>query len=351
VRACAQCFVFTTWIANASPPESSAGTCDFGHGYASQTWPTSAWIDSLTQLIQLYEVASDGTGGFPLSRHIQQDWRIFSFSDPERVAQFLGSAMGESHELLSEGVLVRLRAVAEDDGSDALSSWAQFSEEIKTRNRYFPQAVPDRRVLERILQEHVRPVHKDVKLFRARLTESEALDASEMGAPPANKTAAGRANPVGIPYLYLSFSEETCIYEARAGNHSRLTIGTFHPRRDLSVLNLADIVPPDFFSVEDVGAVEEQVRRISLHRYLVALGDELKKPIRVTDQPIDYIPTQYLCELAKSLGLDGVLYSSSQHSNGRNLVVFDIDAAVCDTAVELVELTAVEATWRVLTPS
>ena len=130
------------------------------------------------------------------------------------------------------------------------------------------------------------------------------------------------------------------------GNYSRLAIATFKPERELQVLNLADIAAPDFFSVEDIGAVEEQVRRISSHRYLVALGGELRKPVRATDQATDYIPTQYLCELAKSLGLDGVLYSSSQHSEGRNLVLFDVNVAKCKDPIELVEIRSIRATWE-----
>ena len=346
MRACAHCFASPTWIANASPSESSPGNCDFGHNYQSETWLTTAWIDSLSQLVQLYELVDDSTSGLPLNVHVQSDWQIFTFSESEQVQAFLNSSIGEDHELLTTDALVKLRSVSEDDGSDALTDWAHFSEEIRTRNRYFPQTVPDRRVLERVLLEHVHPIHADLALFRARSAEGETpLTPVDMGASPASKTVGGRANPSGIPYLYLAFSKETCIYESRAGNHSRLAIGTFTPTRELQVLNLADIVAPNFFSVEDIGAVEEQVRRISSHRYLVALGEELRKPVRASDQATDYIPTQYLCELAKSLGLDGVLYSSAQHNEGRNLVLFDVGSATCGAEIEQIEISSIQATW------
>lgn len=352
MRACAKCFAASTWVSNASPPQGSPGSCDFGHGYGAHTWPTTAWIDSLLRLFEIYELEDvDGTG-LELHVQIQQDWGIFEFNEPSEVMRFLASAVLEDHPLLAPGALVRLKPTDDGSNTDHLLSWTQFSDEIRTRNRYFPQTVPDRQTLENVLLGSVERVERDVALFRGRIVESEVVpQIQEMGAPPANKAKAGRANPVGIPHLYLSFALETCIYETRVANHTRVAIGTFHAARDLAVLNLADIEPPDFFEIDIDGedSVSEQVRRVSFHRYLTALGDELRKPVRATDQPTDYIPTQYLCELAKSLGLDGVLYSSSLHPDGRNLVLFDVNAAVCDADVFVVEITSLSAGWSLIT--
>jgi RES domain-containing protein len=337
-------------VSNASPPQGYPGTCDFSHGYDAHTWPTTAWIDSFVRLFEIYEIEDRDGHGQELHLQVQQDWRIFSFSDPAVLKQFLVSVVQEEHPLLTAGVRVRLHPTQDGERTDHLLSWAQFSDEIRTRNRYFPQTVPDRRILESVLLESVDRIQSDDALYRARLIESDTTPTpADMGAPPANKVVGGRANPVGIPYLYLSFALETCIYETRVANHTRVAIGTFHAARDLSVLNLADIEPPDFFDVAEVDSVAEQVRRVSFHRYLSALGDEVRKPVRASDQPTDYIPTQYLCELAKSLGLDGVLYSSSLHPQGRNLVLFDISAAVCAPNVSTVEITSLSAKWRITT--
>lgn len=348
MRACAQCFAAHTWVPNASPPQGSPGTCDFGHGYEKHTWPTTAWIDSFVRLFEIYEV-EDRTGyGQPLHLQIQEDWRVFSFDDPTLLKQFLTTAVQGEHALVADGVRVRLRPGNNGQSTDHLLSWARFSEEIRTRNRYFPQTVPDRIVLEDVLLGSVEHVEKDVALYRARVIDSETTPTpAGLGAPPPSKAVGGRANPVGIPYLYLSFALDTCIYETRVANHTRVAVGTFHATHDLSVLNLADIEPPDFFDIADEQkSRDEQTRRVLFHRYLSALGDELRKPVRRSDQPTDYIPTQYLCELAKSLGLDGVLYSSSLHPEGRNLVLFDVHAAVCVEPVTLVEITSLSAEWR-----
>jgi len=91
----------------------------------------------------------------------------------------------------------------------------------------------------------------------------------------------------------------------------------------------------------------EQIRRVRFHRYLKALGGELRKPIHSSDQPTDYIPTQYLCELAKSIGLDGVLYSSSvdPSGHGRNLVLFDPAIATCDPEIHIASIKALSLDW------
>ncbi|HBX76494.1 MAG TPA: hypothetical protein DEG43_02500 [Acidimicrobiaceae bacterium] len=346
MRACAKCFRPATWTANASPPEATVGVCDFGHSYDSQTWPTTAWVDSLFKLFELYEIETESGAGQEFASQIQADWQIFTFSEFGEVRQFLLSAVGD-HELLSEGVRVRLKS-GDLDRTDEVASWSQFSEEIRTLNRYFPQSAPDRDILEQTLLGSVDTLCTDTALFRARLAENgEPFDPSDLGAPPARRARAGRANPVGIPYLYLSFSPETCVYETRPSTQDSLAIATFHANRDLRVLNLADITPPDFFDVVDIEAMPEQIRRVRFHRYLRALGAELRKPIHPSDQPTDYIPTQYLCELAKSIGLDGVLYSSSvdPSGEGRNLVLFDPEKATCDALVRVASVSSLRLDW------
>ena len=53
-----------------------------------------------------------------------------------------------------------------------------------------------------------------------------------------------------------------------------------------------------------------------------------------------------LKQQAKSLGLDGVLYSSSQHGDGRNIVLFDVDAAQRVADINVIEIKSIQATWE-----
>lgn len=347
MRACQDCFAASTWIANASPPEASPANCDFGHGYSPQTWPTTAWVDSISGLLAVYEGASDGDAE-EVEHCVQRDWGIFNLA-PVQVRAFLASAV-PGHRLLVAGTRVRLNTAGDEaSGTDHLSSWAAFSEEIRKRNRYFPKTVPDLSLLAQVLGDSVCRIDVDIDLYRGRIFEGDPPAQAEMGAPPAEKASAGRANPIGIPYLYLAYSRETCLYEARATTLSKLAVGRFRPTRQLSVLNLADVEPPDFFSLFEVESIEAQVSRAAYHRYLTALGEELRKPIRSSDRLTDYIPTQYLCEMAKSIGLDGVLYSSSLDPAGRNLVLFDIESCECIAEPEIIEVTAVALSWNLVT--
>ena len=345
MRGCPQCFQAASWVANASPPDSAGAVCDFCHMFSTRTFLTSAWIDSFGRLLELYEVAEEAHAS-TLPVQLQEDWRIFTFNDPNRILQFIASSGLEGHDLLEPGARVRLRRSAES-GADHIASWTQFSNEIRTENRYFPKTVPDREILERALTQSVVTLPTDGALYRARLTDTPtALASSKMGAPPAHSATEGRANPVGIPYLYVAFDRDTCIYELRPTAHSLISVGIFDLTREVRVLNLAEIPPLDFFDVGEIEDVSEQAQRISFHRYLVTLGHELSRPVRGSDRKTDYIPTQYLCELAKSVPLDGVMYASSVHAGGRNLVLFDVSIANCRAAVELVSVTELSATWK-----
>jgi hypothetical protein len=59
-----------------------------------------------------------------------------------------------------------------------------------------------------------------------------------MGNPPSKDAKSGRANPLGISYLYLSNHEVTTLYEARAALYDYITIGTFRLLEDIEDINL-----------------------------------------------------------------------------------------------------------------
>lgn len=341
MRACAKCFTAQTWVTSAFQGDVSVGNCDFGHGYANTLWEVTAWDDSLTRLLALYEIDDSGSGR-PLPDQIQRDWQIFNLNSAQLETFLAASGVG-TDPLLASGVLVRLRGTG--GGTDHIASWTRFSDEIRTRNRYFPTAVPDLNVLKTVILDSGKTIKEGMTLSRARLCASERpLDAAAMSAPPAHLASAGRANPVGIPYLYLAFEVETCIYETRVPNHGYICVGTFRLSRDVRILNLAEVTPPDLFSAPDLDAVDDLVRSVLFYRYLAALGDELSKPVQSSDGPTDYIPTQYLCELAKSLNFDGVQYASSVYTEGHNVVLFDVDVAACE-AVTVYLVTGLQASF------
>ena len=80
-----------------------------------------------------------------------------------------------------------------------------------------------------------------------------------MGCPPIEKATAGRANPLGIPYLYLCHDAETTLYEVRAVYLDKVSVGKFVINSNLDIV--------DFSSDINLGTV---VKRIKLHNELIA---------------------------------------------------------------------------------
>ncbi|WP_421093997.1 RES family NAD+ phosphorylase [Pseudarthrobacter sp. CC4] len=59
------------------------------------------------------------------------------------------------------------------------------------------------------------------------------------------------------------------------------------------------------------------------YKLLKRLGLELSKPVRRSDNGVEYAASQYICEFVKSIGIEGIKYASSVHPGGHNLVVFN----------------------------
>ncbi len=80
--------------------------------------------------------------------------------------------------------------------------------------------------------------------YRARLDSGERtkpLPKEEMGArPPEKVTEGGRANPPGIPVLYLASDEKTAISEVRPWKGATVTVGTFKTTKELKLADLTD---------------------------------------------------------------------------------------------------------------
>jgi hypothetical protein len=56
------------------------------------------------------------------------------------------------------------------------------------------------------------------------------------------------------------------------------------------------------------------------------LGEELSRPVVPRSAPVEYLPSQYLCEFIKHCGFDGVVYRSSV-GPGVNVALFDANRA------------------------
>ncbi|HFF9490160.1 RES family NAD+ phosphorylase [Serratia marcescens] len=216
------------------------------------------------------------------------------------------------------------------DFQEHISAWETFKEELKHQNRFFPkntlysslfdtrEANIDGDLFQIIEQLRVEYDEGEV-FYRARINDGPLLKV-DMGMPPKEKATAGRANPVGIPYLYLADHEKTCVAEVRPNNTSTIYIANFTSNKKLSIVDLTE--PRKRFSVcsFDEGRFTTIIGIIKL---LETLSNELSKPVRPESSSIDYIPTQFLCEFLKGFSnCDGIAFESS-FGKGKNFVFFD----------------------------
>ncbi len=140
-----------------------------------------------------------------------------------------------------------------------------------------------------------------------------------MSSPPPRLASQGRANPAGIPYLYIATNPETAISEIRPHTGELASVARFEIVSDMSLIDLRN--PRVSISPFILGDEDEVALLRGDIEFLVRLGQELTHPVLPDSVNIDYIPSQYLCEFIKKCGYDGVIYRSSV-GEGINAALF-----------------------------
>lgn len=250
---------------------------------------------------------------------------------------------------------VRLDPSPQLDDPFALSffgerDWDEFSEEIKHESRYFAK-VSNENVLNGLFEA----LSKDVcpeggSWFRARLWNGkklEDLSEKELKEPPSDKAEEGRMSPRGISCLYISSSPEGAMVEIRASRHDDIAIMEMKPTRALRILDLSRIDEISPFD-ENVACGDLASNKSNLRQ----MKDALTKPMRSTDDKIEYVPTQYIAEFAKLSGFDGIGYDSVLYEKDGaptyNIASFaSFDDAFERCSLKLYRVSRSELTWKV----
>ena len=264
-----------------------------------------------------------------LVRWFREDWGLFDHRnmDDSRAKDLLG-------EILDDGEIVREAfSPADAIGSDRLGEWQRLRDELMYRNRFFPDANIDLDRLE-LLLSHIKLDTDEVPdlWYRARIQSGDApFQIADMGAPPKRVASHGRANPAGIPYLYLGSSQEVSISEIRPHTGETACVADFKTPNDLKLVDLREprkMVSPFLLAdARDIGRMRSDLP------FLERLGEELTRPVVPQSAAIDYTPSQYLCEFIKKCNYDGVIYRSSV-GNGMNLALFDPGRAQSGTVAQ-----------------
>lgn len=217
-----------------------------------------------------------------------------------------------------------------EDGMSSVSDWEIFCTYIIEKNRYIldEKSVSIRDEILSTVQNYEDEINTDKQFFRARFANElksnehgeivvENFTAEQLLAPPKHLTRDGRVNPAGIPYLYLAENGETAIAEIKPYLGARITVGKFRPKNKFKIVNLKKNLP----SVVDIiasGKIEDY------NNLWVGIKMYFSVPFK-PGETTKYIPTQYLAELFKNIGYDGLLYESVQNRGNYNLAIFSDD--------------------------
>ena len=310
---CPDCFVDKFLQLEIRSLSSVQGKCEFCGKTSDSLIDPVKLTDRFGPLLDLYVLDPSGSNLLVL---LQNDWNIFQPFSKTKQENLLLQVSGGRYNVRQYYSTRFLK-----DKSN-LEKWNKFREELKHNNRFFPTNAPD--------IDHLKPfgsyigqknLKGSMKLFRARINNNNTpFPCNKMRKPPKDKTTNGRANPFGISYLYVASDPDTAISEIRPNKSEKVTVAEFKIN---STLELADLRDPKSsispFQLNDEIELELIYKNLP---YLSMLGNELSKPIIPQEVNLEYLPSQYLCEIFKHLGFHGIIYKSSV-GKGSNYVIFN----------------------------
>lgn len=278
--------------------------------------------DSFDELLTSF---SPSPNGVPFYEKIQNEWNLFN----ERY----GKAIFQS--LLDErNISLQIDAPVDysDDIMPAKLEWESVKNNLLHKFRFLTiKEIESAPYYNSAFSIHTANLQKGTILYRSRVNakgQKIPFDKKEMGAPNNNIASAGRANPQGIPFLYLCNDIETTFYEVRALFLDIISTGAFESQKDLKIVDFTKQGSPfdsEYPNVK-IGIKSELI--------LKEISKDLSRPMRRGDTDFEYIPTQFICEYIKySNKVDGIAFKSSLHK-GVNFVFFNPSDFECQNNVQ-----------------
>jgi hypothetical protein len=136
--------------------------------------------------------------------------------------------------------------------------------------------------------------------------------------PLTDRAREGRANPAGIPVLYVGSTVETAISEVRPWIGAEVSVAQCRLVRPLRTLDLSighgksSFDGPVFRALmggAPVTAVDKE------RAVWIDIDNAFSRPVTASDDRADYAPTQILAELFRSHGYDAIGYKSQFGDN------------------------------------
>lgn len=282
----------------------------------------SELFDFFQELVDNFKIDENG---MPLGSKIQSNWSFFSsHGTANKILNYVLPNL--QTEVISSNINVEYT----DDIIENYNHWEILKEELKWKNRFVIN-------IERLEElgwdgffNTQFKLSKETPLFRARLHHQSGMvvyKTEEMTCPPKEFASGGRANPSGIPFLYLSDNPETILYEVRASYLDELSVGTFELNPEFASIKLVDFTEDTTLFQPNFSSINKTIKAKLLRQ---KISSDLSKPMRRYDSELEYIPTQFICEFIKVFtGAFGIRFSSSLHPKGNNVVLFDQNLMTC----------------------
>uniref|UniRef100_UPI00404A4E86 RES family NAD+ phosphorylase n=2 Tax=Flavobacterium sp. TaxID=239 RepID=UPI00404A4E86 len=333
MNCCTNCFE-SHYIKSIILNNKAIGNCYYCKSQNISIYEASELSPFFKGIIDLYDV--DSENGKSLDIQIISDFHKKVFTqkliDAKNTKQLISDIViddiADYKSILENPVQLRFHNTSiEDDVNQTLFlSWDRFSEEIKTVNRFHLKSPLDLEKLKSLFRHFQKDLPNGKKFYRARISDNpKGFSIDKMGNPPNKLAKSGRANPNGISYLYLANDITTTLYEVRASLFDYVSVSAFRLEENISVVNLSRSTY-DVFRLAEL----ESLENVMIHgSFIDKLEQELSKPRRRNDSELDYLPTQYISELIKSMGFDGIEFKSSLHSEGINIAIFNPEKFKC----------------------
>lgn len=333
MQCCEKCFKDTV-LKGIIRGRNTRGKCDFCHSEDVYVYDFDGNDKNLKEnfesLLDIYTPVNEMDINYPkekvdlLKNILCSKWDIFNLS-PDGIYRFLISLLQERYNEQSK-LFDNPVGISESIDEEYLKKysilgvyqWEDFVQEIKEKNRFHTNII-NKDILRSFLISTCKTYRAGTTFYRARIwNDRRGFDKRNMGAPPALKASAGRANPEGISCLYLADSVDTTLHETRAGVYDYATVATFRLLKDIEVVNLTviDKISP-FQNPDGCGTLAINLPHLRKISY------EISKPLRRQDSPLDYLPTQYISDFIKSEGFAGIEYKSTMCKKGVNFAIFD----------------------------
>ena len=321
MNVCSNCFNDLEIKKFVETTSNEVGICDYCENLNVSILNLDELLDFFAEFLEIFIL--DEEFGVPILELIYRDWEIFSEdTNSEGLLNDILASVGSEIDAFQAPVYYIEEIIS------CVNHWDVLKDDLKWRRRFLTDVETIFDLGWDAFFDTTTSLTEDKILYRARIHSQEnsvVYDLDKMGCPPKEFATRGRANPDGIPYLYLSENHKTTLYETRVTYLDEVSIGSFKLVEDKELL-LVDFTNSSSPFL-NMGNIIDNAKSRLLQE---SISFDLSKPIRRYDSHLEYLPTQFICEFIRYItGADGIVFDSSLHKGGINYVIFSDNKFEC----------------------